>query len=107
MLSQNNYLYVPTSCSRAIAARAQPTRGWTRVFAIIPSGFWAILAALAAAYDTRLMKASNCSLRVLAVGVFMEDEHVIRGPQTAGEGRRVTVLVSYISLANYMSRRGS
>ena len=37
----------------------------------------------------------------------MEDEHVIRGPQTAGEGRRVTVLVSYISLANYMSRRGS
>ena len=45
--------------------------------------------------------------RVLGSGLFMEDEHVIRGPQTAGEGRRVTVLVSYISLANYMSRRAA
>ena len=90
MLSQSNYLYVPTSCSRAIAARAQPTRGWASFcdysdFCDYSSGFWAILAALAAAYVTRLMKASNCSLRVLAVGVFMEDEHVIRGPQTAGK----------------------
>ena len=88
--------------------RAESNQDVTRALRLFPSAFGQILAALTAAnVHATFCEKRRIGPRVLALGVFMEDEHVIRGPQTAGEGRRVTVLVSYISLANYMSRRAA
>ena len=57
-------------------------------------------------YTRLFVKRSNRGPRVLALGVFMEDEHVIRGPQTAGEAEGSLASV-YMPLANYTSRRAA